>query len=124
MKGLRVGAVAGMLILAAGCDQNDGPGYLTGALEGPMPLGAAVVDVRGVGILGFEAAASTRVFSAVTPAGVHRVVLVGGAPGDLSFRIRVDDPRSTPPTALLVSASDGDDLPITAVHAFTVRISR
>jgi hypothetical protein len=118
------GVLLGLLGLAAACDRSDGPGYLAGALEGPVPLGAAVVDVRGVGILGFEPSGSTRVFSAVTPAGVHRVVLVGETPGALRFRVKVEDPSATPPAAVLVSAADGENQPITSVVAFTVRITR
>jgi hypothetical protein len=112
------------LALVSACDRNDGPGYVAGALEGPIPLGAAVVDVRGTGILGFEPSGATRVFSAVTPDGVHRVVLVGEAAGDLQFRIEVEDPRAAPPVGVLVSAADGQDHPVTSVTPFRVRISR
>jgi hypothetical protein len=111
------------LALTAACDGREGPGYLAAALEGPLPLGAAVVDVRGVGIMGFEPAGTTRVFSAVTPAGVHRVVLVGETTGDLTFRIRVEDPKAAPPTGVVVSAADAEDRPVTSVIPFSVRIS-
>jgi hypothetical protein len=117
-------ALVGALALTAACDGRDGPGYLAGALEGPLPLGAAVVDVRGIGIMGFEPVGTTRVFSAVTPEGVHRVVLVGETAGDLSFRIQVEDPRAAPPVGVLVSAADAEDRPVTSVTPFSVRITR
>jgi hypothetical protein len=111
-------------VAVAACDDRQGPGYLGGALEGPLPLGAAVVDVRGTGIMGFEPAGTTRVFSAVTPEGIHRVVLVGEAAGGLEFRIKVEDPSAAPPVGVLVSAADGEDRPVTSVAPFSVRISR
>jgi hypothetical protein len=114
----------GALALLSACDRSSGPGYVAGSLEGPTALGAAVVDVRGTGIMGFEAAGSTRVFSAVTPEGVHRLVLVGEAPGALTFRIKVEDPQAAPPAAVVVSAADAANLPIGSVHAFVVRITR
>jgi hypothetical protein len=122
-KAMRTVLLAAVLMSAA-CGDREGPGFVAGSLEGPVPLGAAVVDIRGIGILGFEPTGSTRVFSAVTPEGVHRVVLVGETPGDLPFRIKVEDPSAAPPVALVVSAADGGNLPVTSVTPFTVRIVR
>ena len=123
-KRLLPSALLAALVLAGACEDDQGPGYLAASLEGPIPLGAAVVDVRGTGILGFEPAASTRVYSAVTPDGVHRVVLVAEAPSDLLFRIKVEDPSGVPPTAVLVSAADGANLPVTSVTPFRVNVTR
>lgn len=117
-------ALFAALAMAAACDRTSGPGFLTGNVEGPLPLGAAVVDVRGIGIMGFEPTGSTRVFSAVTPDGVHRVVLVGETAGSLPFQIKVEDPRAAPPVAVVVSAADGGNVPVPSVNPFTVRISR
>jgi len=119
------GALLAALMLASACDRRpQGPGYLTAALEGPIPLGAAVVDVRGIGIIGFEPAASTHIYSAVTPDGVYRVVLVAETPSDLLFRIKVEDPSGVPPTAVVVSAADGGNLPVSSIAPFTVHVSR
>jgi hypothetical protein len=120
----RVGALA--LLAAAACDSGPkGPGYLSATIEGPVPLGAAIVEVQGEGVLGFEGAGTTHVFSAPgSTASLHRVVLVGESPGDLRFRVQVQELGDRPPSATIVSASGGDDIPLATVQAFQVRIVR
>jgi hypothetical protein len=113
------------LTLAAACDSGpEGPGFLTGTLEGPIPLGAAVLEVTGAGVLGFEGAGTTHVISRPSAEGVHRVVLIGEAPGDLRFRIHVAEVRDATPSATLMEAADGGNQSVTSVQAFQVRIVR
>lgn len=114
-----------LLALLAACDSGPkGPGFLTGAVEGPASLGAVQLEVSGAGIVGFEGAGTTRVFSAPLGEDAHRVVLVGETAGDLRFRIEVTDRRSAPPSATVLSASDEADLPVSSLQPFRVRIAR
>jgi hypothetical protein len=123
--GLRSVALA-VLWAATACDSGPkGPGFLTGTIEGPVPLGAAIVEVQGEGVLGFEAAGTTHVFS--TPSdqpGVHRVVLIGETPGDLPFKVQVQEMRDRPPSATIIQASGADDIPLATTQAFQVHIVR
>jgi hypothetical protein len=111
---------------AAACDSGPkGPGFLTGTIEGPVPLGAAIVEVQGEGVLGFEAAGTTHVFdSPGDQPGVHRIVLIGETPGDLPFKVQVQEMRDRPPTATIIQASGADDIPLATVQAFQVHIVR
>jgi hypothetical protein len=107
------------------CDSGPkGPGFLSATVEGPVPLGAAIVEVHGEGVVGFEGAGGTHVFSAPTEPGVHRVVLVGETPGDLRFRVQVREVRDDLPSATVMSAAGGDNIPLATVQAFQVRIVR
>lgn len=115
----------GVLALAAcGDDGPEGPGELAATLGGPTPVGAAVVEVRGTGVTGFEGAGSTRTFSGSPSAGVHRVVLVATTPGDLHFRIRVQDRQSDAPSVTVVSAVDAQNAPLSSVAAYSVKVTR
>jgi hypothetical protein len=111
--------------LLSACDSGPkGSGFLSATLEGPVPLGAATLEVHGEGVIGFEGAGSTHVFSAQTDPGVHRVVLVGETPGDLRFRVRVQEVRDDLPSATVTSAAGGDNIPLATVQAFQVHIVR
>jgi hypothetical protein len=121
--------VALALLLAGGaCDSGPkGPGFLQASIEGPVPLGAAIVEVQGEGVLGFEGAGSTHVFEAPgTPSDptVHRLVLIGETPGDLRFKVQVQEVRDRPPSATIIQASGADDIPLASVQAFQVNIVR
>ena len=118
-------ALALLLGLLAGCDSGpEGPGFLTARIDGPTPLGAAVIEVTGAGVTGFEGAQTTHVIPREKGVGVHRVVLIGEAAGDLIFQIGVQDVRATPPVATVLSAADGQNQPLGSVQAFRVQIAR
>jgi len=92
-------SVAVALALAGCSDGPRGPGTLNARVEGPTPLGAAVVEVVGPGIAGFEGQGDTRVYGVLVPAqeGVHRVVVVS-ASGAIRFGIKVEDLGADLPT--------------------------
>lgn len=120
--------LVGILTLAAllgvgACD--DGPGSWTATVEGPVAVGAALVEVRGEGITGFEGAGDSQVFPDPTPAtrGVRRVVVVSPS-GAVSFRITVEDAATAPPAITLVSAADLASQPLAALGGFSVRVAR
>jgi hypothetical protein len=118
-------ALLAVATLSAGCDSGPkGPGFLSASVEGPVPLGAAIVEVQGQGVIGFEGAGGTHVFSASAQPGSHRVVLVGETPGPLGFRVQVQELRDAPPTAAVLSAAGSDNIPLATVQAFQVRIVR
>lgn len=124
LKRIGRAALLGLAVAATACDSGPkGPGFVSATIEGPIPLGAAIVEVHGEGVIGFEGAGSTHVFSAPIQAG-HRVVLVGDTPGDLAFKVRVQELRDGLPSATVVSASGADDIPLATVQAFQVRIVR
>jgi hypothetical protein len=113
------------LLAAAACDSGPkGPGFLTATIEGPVPLGAAIVEVQGEGVLGFEGAGTTHVFTTPGELGVHRVVLIGEQPGDLRFKVQVQEVRDRPPSATIIQASGADDIPLPTAQAFQVTIVR
>ncbi len=124
-KGFRsfAGAAALLATLACGDSGPGGPETLTATIEGPAPLGAALVEVTGGGIEGFEGDSSTEAFAAELAPGVHRVVLIAPAP-DLRFRILVSDAEEGAPTARVVSAVGTDNEVITLAAQYTVRIAR
>ena len=118
-------ALAAVAALLSGCESGPkGPGPLSASIEGPVPLGAAIVEVRGDGVTGFEGVGSTHVFSAPGQGGVFRVVLVGEVAGDLGFKVNVQERRDTPPTATVLSAAGGDNVPLSTMEAFQVRVVR
>jgi hypothetical protein len=114
-----------LLTFVTACDSGPkGPGFLDATLQGPVPLGAAVVEVTGAGVIGFEGAGTTHVISRPSGEGVHRVVLIGEAAGDLRFRVQVDEVRDATPSATVLSAADGANQPLTSLQPFQVRIVR
>jgi hypothetical protein len=118
-------ALVAMASLYTACDSGPkGPGFLSATVEGPIPLGAAIVEVQGEGVIGFEGAGGTHLFSAPAQPGSHRVVLVGETPGALGFRVQVQELRDAAPSATVVSAAGGDNIPLATVQAFQVRIVR
>jgi hypothetical protein len=123
-RAARVVAI-GAGILAASCDSGPkGPGFLSATIEGPVPLGAAIVEVQGDGVIGFEGAGTTHVFTTPAEPGVHRVVLIGETPGDLRFKVQVQELRDSPPSATIIQASGADDIPLATIQAFQVHIVR
>ena len=116
--------LAGVLALGGCGDGPRGPGPVSATVEGSAPLGAAVLEVTGDGITGFQGSGSTRTFDASVGPGVYRVVVVGTNPGALPFRILVEDRAGALPSAALVSAVDGSNVPFSTVSGLSVRVVR
>lgn len=125
-------AVVGALALgAAACDDgSSGPGTLVAGVVSPadVPAGAAVIEIAGEGIVGFEASGSTRIFThTVRPPtsaggeGLYRVVAVTPAGSTLRFGVRVEDVAAGFPTATLVSVADTADHPVGAPGDYRVQ---
>lgn len=130
----RRGTIGGVLAMAltmllAACDDDpSGPGTLTLTVEGPAPLGAVVIELRGSGLRSAEPLTSgwTHLELIGSDGGteVHRLVLIQQASGTLSAQLEVDDVGAPPPTATVVLASDGSDLPLSSLDGLQVRVRR
>jgi hypothetical protein len=110
----------------AGCDDGpSGPGELTGVLETPGPiLGAATLEVSGKGITGFSGSGGTRVFHSVTDQGdTYRLVLIAPTPGQLQFRVSVQDLGAKRPATAVVNVVSGGNVPLPATADYRVRFS-
>lgn len=128
-RGLLFGLAAALAFGLGACDSGpSGPGTVQARVTGgETPAGAAVVEVTGKGIRGFEAAGGTRVYSGALSEGsnVYRVVLVNGADaGELRFGIRVDDRGAELPSAAVVIAADTANRPIGTPADLAVHIER
>ena len=119
-------ALLALVVVAAAACEPSGPGPLGGVVEGPLPLGAVVLEIRGTGITGFEGAGDTRTFAdpADPRASNQRVVVVGSAAGELRFRVHVEDVSGLLPTATALSAVDANNRPIESLAGIFVQISR
>lgn len=116
-----------LALLLAACDTGpSGPGDLTGFVETPGPvLGGAVLEVVGKGITGFSGSGGTHVFSAPTAEeATYRVVLLTETPGQLQFRVAVQDRGARKPTVSVVTVVSGSNLPLPATDDYRVRFSR
>jgi hypothetical protein len=127
LSGLGRGLVILFAVLLAfgGCDSDpSGPGTVLVRLSAPN-LGAAVLEVEGSGIRGFEGRGATQVYSAAVPgrSNVHRVILVDPVGGEISVDIRVDDVRMEGPMVTLVQAAR-DDNATEAVRNVAVTVER
>ena len=126
-RSLRAAALVALSLLAGACDSGpSGPGELTGTVQTPGPtLGGAVVEVVGKGITGFSGAGSTRVFHAATgEADTYRLILIREAPGELQFRVSVEDLGGKRPVGSVVDVVTGDNLPIPATPEYRVGFTR
>jgi hypothetical protein len=112
------------LLLVSACDFGPkGPGQLTGRLRsGPIPVGAIVLEFTGSGITGFSGSGETRLFFAESDPGVFQVVMVTPTPGDMSFRISVQDVEAPFPTVTAVQAVGGDNGVIANLTGITVAV--
>ena len=117
-------AVLATGLLFSACDSGPkGPGDLTGRLRsGPIPVGAIVLEFTGNGITGFSGSGATQVFSAERGAGVFRVVLVTPTPGEMAFRVSVEDLEAPFPTVTAVEAVGGDNGAIANLTGITVEV--
>lgn len=129
MRSLRLltaGLLAGTLLSA--CDSGpSGPGAVDARVEpGETGAAAAVVEVTGDGVRGFEAAGDTRIFASEvtgTP-GLFRLVLVNPGPGEMRFRIEVEDRGARLPSGTVLFAADTANAPVHAVDELDVRVER
>lgn len=128
-----LGRIALVVVVALGagaCDDDpSGPGIFTGWVVSSAgePAGAAVIEITGEGIEGFEAAGSSRVFSrTVRPPteesgeGLYRVVVVAPAGSALRFGVRVEDVAMGIPTATLVSVADTANVPVGSLGDYRI----
>lgn len=125
-KALVVAGMVVALVVGGACsdDRPDGPGTLTAVVDAPTPLGAVVLELRGAGVTGVTDGRDRVVSSRVGAEGErHRVVVVGETAGDLSFEVEVEDVAGTEPTAVVLSAVDGDDVPLLSLGGIDVRMS-
>ena len=124
--------VAALLLGTGACsdDGPEGPGAWAGLVRtSTAPPGAVILTLQGPGIRGVEGegaveAFAHRVGSADSGSETWRVVLVSPTPGTLGFRVSVDDIGADAPRAVVVSAVDGEDQPLTSVSSFSVQLSR
>lgn len=123
-----VGAVGvAVALLLGGCDSGpEGPGTVDArVVAGETGAAAAVLEVRGRGVQGFEGAGDTRIYSAPvsgTPP-YHRVVLVSPDAGGMRFRIRVEDRGARLPTGTVVLAADTANAEVSAA-GLELRVER
>lgn len=120
-----VTVMAGVLALGA-CDWGPrGPGQLEGIVtSGGTAVGALVVEISGLGILGFSEVGQTRLLFAESGTDVYRVVLVAPDPAQIGFRVDVDDMRVEVPSVVVVEAVDDNNDPIVDLGAIAVEIRR
>lgn len=115
------------VLLFGGCDSGpSGPGDLTGILETPGPvLGGALLEVTGRGITKFSDSGSTRVFAAATEVPeTYRVILMAEIPGELRFRVSVQDKGAKRPAVSVVSVVSGENMSLPATADYRVRFSK
>jgi len=112
------------LVLAVGCESGpSGPGALDARVESlTSSFGAAVVEVQGPGIAGFDGAGTTQVFwSATSQPDNFRVVLVSPEGSNtLAFRIRVGDLGGPIPGGTVIEAADLLNDPVARLTDFAV----
>lgn len=129
---VRTAVGLGMVLAAAACsDDPSGPGTFTARIDGPAdaPAGAAVVELAGDGIAGFEGIGSARVFARTVrapteeePEGLYRVVVVAPAGEVLRFGVEMEDVALGYPAATLLEVVDTADAPIQAVGDYRIRL--
>lgn len=121
--------VLALLAWGAACsDDPEGPGTVEMVVRGPVPLGAAVVELVGEGIEGVDqAAVGWSELVPVAPQGstpVHRLVVIQEEPGDLVVRLRVRDVQAVQPVTTVVEATDQADAPLPSLSGVEVSIRR
>jgi hypothetical protein len=118
-----------LLVAAGGCsDDPSGPGTIDLMVRGPVPLGAALVELVGEGLRGVEQpAVGWAELVPVAPAGstpVHRLILIQDAPGDLRIRLEVVDVAAPYPVATVLDATDQADAPVPSPAGIEVLLRR
>ena len=108
------------LVLVAGAfascsDEPSGPGTVTLTVQASVPLGAAVVELRGAGVHAVRSMASGWVVMdrvAGETGEVRRLAIVQTQPGMLSVEVDLADLGADFPSLTVVGASDANDLPL------------
>ena len=124
-RGLALVVTLAVGVLVAACEPS-GPGSLTATVVMPAATGAAVVELVGPRVTGFEGLGDTRVFPAPATAAdtVRRVVVVSPTGTSLQFRVDVEDIRADPPRGQIVDAVDPTNHKVTSLTGYGVRIAR
>ena len=127
MKARRLVALALVVLSLGACDLfgPSGPGTLDATLTGPTPLGAALLEVSGLGIQGFVGQGDTRVYGAEVNAttGTHRVVAISASGGVLSFGIKVADLGMDLPLATVMKVANPANIVVLSTQV-VVEISK
>lgn len=128
-RGRAWGVGLALALAVSGCsDDPAGPGTVDLAIRGPVPLGAAVVELVGAGIEGVEQPAQGWAeLVPMPPDGstpVHRLVVIQERPGELAVRLRVADVESVLLAATVVEASDQADAVLPSLSGVEVRVRR
>jgi hypothetical protein len=120
------GSAAARAVTLMACDDGpSGPGDLSVVVESSTgSVAAAVLELRGDGIVEARDLGAVRAFGAETPAGAFRVVAVHTGQGELEFRLHVADVGDALPTATIVEAADPTNRPIAATSQVSVRVVR
>ena len=128
---VRMVAALAVVLAAGACDDDpSGPGTFEARVTAPAdrPAGAAVVEVTGQAIDGFEAAGSSRIFTSTvvspteeSPEGTYRVVVVTPSGAPLGFRVRMEDVAAGVPAATLISVADTADRRVESLEGFRIR---
>lgn len=120
-----------LLVVAGSCGDSGprGPGTWTARVRSSTaPAGAVIVELQGSGIESVEGLGATSAYAAMTGRGTGsetwRVVLVTPSPGEMDFEVAVEDLGEGAPRAVVVSAVDGDNLPLGGLASFSVEMSR
>lgn len=128
MRSLRRFGLAVALLLAVACSDDDsGPGAVTVSLDGPVPLGGAVVEITGPGIQGVSLPAQGWVEWSPVSTGANeavRVLVLVERPGELAFRVQLRDLAAPPRAVRVLDAVDGSNRPVADPTAIRTRVGR
>lgn len=124
-----VSVALALALAACGDDDPSGPGTLTLTVEASVPLGAAVLELRGDGLvsaspLGAGWTHLEQVAGGGSGSDVHRLVLVQQQSGMLSAELEVTDVAAPMPVVGVLLASDAADLPLASLADVEVRVRR
>jgi hypothetical protein len=116
-------ALLGGVLTACGSDQPVplGPGALEATLVSPNgPEGAVVLELAGPG-LGEVTVAEGEVFGQADGTST-RLVIVRDMPGQIQFRVQVNE-RSEPPVATVVEVADGTNELRSSISGYQVEFT-
>lgn len=124
--------VLGVGLGAGACSDAgpSGPGSWNGMVRSSTaPAGAVILELQGTGIRSIEGRGPTegfarRIASSASGSETWRVVLVTSTPGPMGFEVVVEDIGGDAPRAVVLSAVDGGDEPLTGLSSFSVEMTR